>query len=181
MEVLVLVGGRVGGHTDRLCHEVVSSLPEDMDVTLLHISELDIAQCTGCDACKSNGGCVFDDGMGEVLRRFDDSDMVIFATPVRFNGPSSQIKTVLDRFQVLWNVPGIVGHRMRHMGLIMTAGSDNPDPNPNLKIFRSFCASFGGRWMGHVLLTGTDSVDTDNKGCARSMMDQISAAIGDSK
>ena len=107
------------------------------------------------------------------MRAFDDADLVVFATPVRFNGMSSQIKTVVDRFQLLWNAPDIIEHRKRFMGLVMTAGSDNPDPKPNLKVFRSFCMSFGGVWAGDAVLSGTDSKDVDYEGCASDIADQF--------
>ena len=111
--------------------------------------------------------------MSKVITAFDNADIILFATPVRFNGMSSQIKTVVDRFQLLWNSPDVVEHRRRFMGLLMTAGSDNPDPNPNLKVFRSFCLSFGGVWAGSVVLSGTDSGNADYDGCARMMADQL--------
>lgn len=156
---------------------MASSLSDVFSVDCLNVTALDIAHCTGCGSCSSAGTCRFDDDMSKVLRAFDDADVIIFATPVRFNGMSSQIKTVVDRFQLLWNFPDTVEHRRRFMGLMMTAGSDRPDPTPNLKVFRSFCLSFGGVWAGSVVLSGTDFGDVDYDGCARRMADQLIESI----
>ena len=177
MEVLILVGGCKNGHTDTLCGHLTLGLPEGFSVNRLNVSSMDISHCTGCNTCASRGACVHKDDMMKVIESFDRADIVLFATPVRFNGPSSQIKTVLDRFQLLWNSPDLVSHRKRLMGLLMTSGSDNPDVNPNLKVFRSFCASFGGVWTGNVILKGTDSGDVDYDACARSMVDQIVSSV----
>ena len=179
MEVLILVGGRAGGNTERLCHEFVDMLPEGVDSNVLNISRMDISHCIGCDVCKGGDGCCYDDDMSIVMDGFDKADVVLFASPVRFNGPSSIIKTVLDRFQALWNDTGRIEHRRRHIGLMMTSGSDNPDPNPCLKIFRSFCFSFGGEWIGYVLAKGTDSGDTDFRGYAASFYETtVRSVIG---
>ena len=173
MEALILVGGRVGGHTDTLCGSLSQSLSHDFSVRVINISELNVNQCTGCECCKGGRPCRFDDDMGMVIDAFDSADLIVFGTPVRFNGPSSQIKTVLDRFQSVWNDMDRLEHKVRRMCLLMTSGSDSPDPNPNLKIFRSFCCSFGGKWLGHAMLTGTD------KGCGngQSIVNELSDTI----
>lgn len=161
MNVLVLLGGRIGGHTDTLCRNIISSLPGENDVRFLDSCSLDVSDCIGCDLCKTGSGCRFSDDMDEVIERFLVADIILFATPVRFNGPSSQIKRVVDRFQVLWNSPDRLEGKTRYLGLVMSAGSDDPDVAPILKIFRSFAVWFGGRWVGHAIVTGTDSGNAD--------------------
>ena len=175
MKVLIISGGAYGGYTDRMCGDLSSILSGEHEVRRMS-SELDIAQCTGCQAC-SGGRCRFDDDMGTVFREFEEADAVIFSTPVRFNGPSSQIKIIMDRFQEIWNNPGRMEARPRLMGLMMTSGSPNPDIRPNLTIFRSFCMSFGGVWIGHSIVKDTDSGSADLKEGAKEMADQLSSAM----
>ena len=179
MEILILVGGRVGGNTERLCSELVGMFPDGVVSNLLNISKMDISHCIGCERCKGGDGCIHDDDMSVVFEAFDRADVVLFATPVRFNGPSSIIKTMMDRFQELWNDAGVVEHRRRYMGLLMTSGSDNPNTDPCLRIFRSFCLSFGGEWIGYVLAPGTDSGRTDFGKYAESFYDtMVNSVIG---
>lgn len=148
-----------------------------MSAEVINVTELDISFCTGCESCKGGSGCIHDDDMRIVLDAFDRADVVVFSTPIRFNGPSSMIKTVLDRFQELWNDAGRVDHRPRYMGLLMTAGSVNPDPNPSLKIFRSFCASFGGVWLGHSIMSGTDEGCDGATACVDDFISQMMDTI----
>ncbi|MGN1045401.1 MAG: flavodoxin family protein [Candidatus Methanomethylophilaceae archaeon] len=175
MKVLIISGGMSGGYTDRMCGDLCSMLSGEHDVTRLPC-DLDISQCTGCQAC-SGGACVFDDDMDVVFREFGKADAVIFSTPVRFNGPSSQIKTLMDRFQELWNNPDRVEARPRLMGLMMTCGSSNPDIRPNLTVFRSFCMSFGGVWIGHSLVKCTDSGEADIRSGAAEMADRLLSSV----
>ena len=56
-----------------------------------------------CDGCMRNGGtCVLRDDMAEVLRLFQEADVLVLATPVYFYGVSAQIKTFIDRTYPIW-------------------------------------------------------------------------------
>lgn len=65
---------------------------------------LKIHGCTACEHC-SNGlhPCVFNDDMTEILQHLQTCDMVVFATPVYYYGPTAQIKAALDRFYSIDN------------------------------------------------------------------------------
>lgn len=156
MKVLIMSGSSSDGNTMRQCQSFSRSLPAGWECDIADLSRMDISHCLGCGACR-NGACVHDDDMKDIIRRFDASDVIVFATPVRFNGPSSLVKTVIDRFQQVWNDPGSVTARPRRMTFMASSGSDNPDLRPCTTIFRSFCLSFGGEWVEPYVLKGTDS------------------------
>ncbi|MGN0261415.1 MAG: flavodoxin family protein [Eggerthellaceae bacterium] len=75
--------------------------PEDQ-VNLLSVADLDIDPCVGCNACLDSGGCVFDDGMSQVLDLLGGTDYLYVICPVYFAGPPSQMKALLDRLQPLF-------------------------------------------------------------------------------
>ncbi len=176
MKVLVISGGSARGNTSVQCQSFVSSLPEGWETEVIRIGDRDIRHCDGCDSCV-NGVCKHDDHMGKVLDSFDSADAVVFATPIRFNGPSSSIKTVLDRFQLVWRSPERISHRRRFMTFMASSGSDNPDPRPCTTIFRSFCLSFGGEWVEPHLFAGTDRSTDGLSEAAASFALQFSSEI----
>jgi len=53
--------------------------------------------CDACGKCKSEGKCVQNDGLTDILNDLVKADVAIFSTPVYFNGPSAQFKTLIDR------------------------------------------------------------------------------------
>lgn len=177
MEVLILVGSRVGGYTDSLCHRLVDALPTEFHTNLINVTSLDINHCTGCESCRTTEGCVFHDDMDMILDAFFSADIVVFASPVRFNGPSSQIKTVLDRFQSVWNNPGPLSHRRVRMCLAMTSGTVEPNIRPILNIFRSFCVSIGGVWIGEAVMTDTDHGDGDEGRTVKVLSELVSGSL----
>ena len=56
-----------------------------------------------CDGCMGNGGtCVLHDDMADVLKLFQEANVLVLATPVYFYGVSAQIKTFIDRTYPIW-------------------------------------------------------------------------------
>jgi multimeric flavodoxin WrbA len=69
------------------------------DVELVHAKELDISPCLGCSICifKTPGQCVQKDDMGDLFLKLFTANVVVWATPVYFTGPTAQLKTIVDR------------------------------------------------------------------------------------
>lgn len=155
MKVLVISGGAASGNTSVQCQTFLSSLPERWGREMIRVGDLIINHCDGCGSC-AGGECRHDDDMAKVIGAFDSADAVVFATPIRFNGPSSAVKAVIDRFQVVWESPDLIEKKRRFMTFIASSGSDKPDIKPCTTIFRSFCFAFGGEWIEPHVFTGTD-------------------------
>ena len=65
--------------------------------------EQKIGFCRACDGCMRNGGtCVLKDDMNEILKMFQEADVLVLATPVYFYGISAQMKTFIDRTYPIW-------------------------------------------------------------------------------
>jgi len=59
----------------------------------------EIQPCNECGTCffKTPGKCRLKDGMSEMISRFMDSDIVVFATPVFIDNVTALTKTFIDR------------------------------------------------------------------------------------
>lgn len=69
------------------------------EVHILHVGKMQIKDCLGCEYChiKGNGTCVLKDDMQKVLPVLNDSDMLVFATPVYYRGITSYLSAVIHR------------------------------------------------------------------------------------
>ena len=56
----------------------------------------------GCFACLHRDGCVLGDGMNALYSEVQNSDIIVFATPVYYYAVSGQLKTFLDRLNPLY-------------------------------------------------------------------------------
>lgn len=95
---------RKNGNSQMLCEQFKKGAEEKgHTATLVRLMEKKIGFCCACDGCMRNGGtCVLNDDMAEILKLFQEADVLVLATPVYFYGISAQMKTFIDRTYPIW-------------------------------------------------------------------------------
>lgn len=128
-----------------------------LDCSLFHPSKMRIAHCSGCNQCK-NGICSIDDDMKEILDSVSESELVFLLMPIHFSGPSSLIKTVMDRFQPCWfNELGFRGK----ICTIMCAGGKKPCYSYSEGIVRAFSITTGMEINSFLQISNTDELEPE--------------------
>lgn len=99
-KVLVIMGSpRTGGNTNILCQKFVKMLKKEIpekDVYVANIGfESELHPCKCCGACIEE--CPIDDSIKEILLHFDESDFVVWFTPIYFFQMTGQSKVLIDR------------------------------------------------------------------------------------
>ena len=103
MKVCVIFGSpHKKGKTAALLAEYIKKLPNNADVTIVNCYDEAVSPCVDCGVCKKTGSCVKRD-MDSIYKAVEESDMLIFASPVYNLSFPSPMKAVLDRFQVYFN------------------------------------------------------------------------------
>ena len=87
MKILVLNGSPKREQSDTMCitraflEGMRDAAPQEIDV--IDVIDRHIEYCTGCFACKMNGGtCIHDDDMRAVLNKILESDLLLFSFPL---------------------------------------------------------------------------------------------------
>lgn len=104
--VAFLGSPRPHGNTDSLAESVLKGAREaGLESESFALRAMKIHPCTGCEHCWEGGKrCIFQDD-GEVLYdALAACDVFLFATPVYWYGPTTYMKTLLDRL-VVFNRP----------------------------------------------------------------------------
>ena len=122
MKILVLNGSPKRDRSDTLC--ITRAFLEGMraaaeqEVRVIDVIDRRIAYCTGCFACKRNGGaCVHDDDMRPILEEILESDLLLFSFPLYCYGMPAPLKALLDRTMPLSSLAmRKVGERYEHVG-----------------------------------------------------------------
>lgn len=136
------------GVTDILLQQFLAGAEEaGAEIETIYLSRKKINYCKGCLNCwlVHPGRCVQKDDMTEILDKWREAEMIVYASPVYVDGFTAQMKTMMDRFVTIGQ-PFIMkrdGHS-RHPGhekyrrkaraktvLISTCGfgeADNFDP-----------------------------------------------------
>ena len=88
------------------------------EVHIIDVIDRHIEYCTGCFACKRNGGtCIHDDDMRGILEEILASDVLLFSFPLYSYGMPAPLKALLDRTMPLSSMAmQKVGDRYEHVG-----------------------------------------------------------------
>ena len=100
MRVLVIVGAKKNGQTDKLTGQFVKgALSSGHDVETVNLFTLkDVHGCIDCQTCKRNGGtCIWKDDVAPLMEKVIAADVLVFASPVYFFSITSQLKLFMDR------------------------------------------------------------------------------------
>jgi len=154
MKAAIICGSRDGGFTAEMCRSFAKGLAvHDIHSEVFFPIDMDIAHCTGCGSCSENGKCNISDDMDIFYMTFGGCDLLVLATPIHFSGPSSVIKTVIDRFQTIWFRKG------RHPAFsaaLLSGGGPSPDYKSTISIFKAFSATAETEWLGYLAIPNTD-------------------------
>ncbi|MBF0559799.1 MAG: flavodoxin family protein [Nitrospirae bacterium] len=134
-KILVLTGSpRKNGNTNTVVGWFAEGAKEAgadvevIDTALLKSRNNGCIACLGCQK-SDKYECVVEDDVKPVLARIPDFDVLVFATPTYFFGPSAQLKLVIDRMYSLIKFDPTEGNYVHNLGhlkwaLICTGGGD---------------------------------------------------------
>ena len=122
MKILVLNGSpkREKSDTMHITRAFLEGMQEaaPQKIHVIDVIDRHIAYCTGCFACKVNGGtCIHDDDMQTILNEILESDLLLFSFPLYCYSMPAPLKTLLDRTMPLSSMAmRKVGERYEHAG-----------------------------------------------------------------
>lgn len=69
------------------------------EVDILHVGKMKINGCLACEYChgKGEGKCIQKDDMEKVMPAYQESDMIVFATPIYYAGMTAQLSAAIQR------------------------------------------------------------------------------------
>ena len=137
----------------------------EQDIHIVDVIDRRIEYCTGCFACKRNGGtCIHDDDMREILDEILETDLLLFSFPLYSYGMPAHLKALLDRTMPLSGLAmRKVGERYAHVGqadlsrlrYLMICGCGFPNSKQNFEpAVMQFKLCFPG---DHTILTVPES------------------------
>jgi len=107
MKVLIIIGsGRKRGNTANVANLLIKRIEEKaskdgnvLEIDKLHLSDYDLRHCIGCRNCMDRGEdrCPLNDDLYIIKKKMDESDVIIFGSPVYIDNVSSMMKSLIDR------------------------------------------------------------------------------------
>jgi len=170
MKITTVLGSpRKKGNTSKVLDWVEDGLKaHGHNVDRIRLTDYKVNGCKGCWTCKKfadQSGCPQKDDAVEILGRVMDSDVVLYATPVYFWGPTAQIKAFIDRHCSLVTGYGTPQWQSlmegRQTGLVVTC-EDGVEDNVDLlvEMFKRFANYLKCAHSGELIVPFATSPDT---------------------
>ncbi len=102
---------RQNSHSTALLEKVLEGCKsraqaQDMTINIETITpfKMNINTCTSCFSCSETATCIFNDDMDFWIddEGFNNSEIIILASPIYFNGLPSHVKKLIDRCQPIY-------------------------------------------------------------------------------
>ena len=107
MKLLAINGSRrKKGNTNELIQSLLA--PADKGGTqteTIFLGDYDIGACTGCEGCRSSWECVIRDDFAQIVKKIDDADGIVLASPTYWYSVTSDMKRFIDRCYSLIQFP----------------------------------------------------------------------------
>lgn len=156
MKILAVVGSLRNGNSNFLVDEAIREIRdiENVQVTKVHLKDIEMRFCDGCLVCDDTGECVYSDDMSRLISQVRETDAFIFATPARWGLLSGEMKTFLDRLN-----PLAVNEELKNKrAIIIAVGQSEAEECQSIKLaaksLEIFCNDAGISVVDSVIVCG---------------------------
>lgn len=158
MATWVIIAGSpyAQGKCARAAQEVARMIECDpcATVQLFFLPDLEVHGCIGCDSCKDDGACIYNDDAQTVQSALDTADAALVIAPIYFAGIPSQLKALLDRFQpYFWKRQALLDQQTQlpvKRPLVLALVGEGGDPYGAEHAFASLASPFALADLGVV-------------------------------
>jgi multimeric flavodoxin WrbA len=111
--------------TGRLVQAVLDGAAErGATAELIEIGDLEIDYCIGCSVCYATGECIHEDDFAWIFDKMLEADGIVMGSPNYVNGPTAQIKAMIDRMADAIHCQAFTG---KYGCSVSTAGGSQAD------------------------------------------------------
>jgi len=162
MNVLILNGSpRKNGNTSLMIREFLKYLNDEKfthEILVLH--GMKIKPCNDCRACKSGDLlCTVEDEMQDIYQKIDNSQLLIFATPIYWYTTTAQMKLLIDRLRPYYKNEKLKGKKAI---LFLPAGSGSGDCDLTIEMFKKVFNTLQVEFVGAATAKAYDEGDVLN-------------------
>lgn len=107
LNVLSINGSRrKNGNTEHLIESILTSAKKGgLKIESIFLGDYNIGACTGCEGCRSSWECVIKDDFGQIVKKMDEAEGIVLASPTYWYSVTSDMKRFIDRCYSLIQFP----------------------------------------------------------------------------
>lgn len=168
---------RKNGNTSSLTNNFISRFKglEGFNLSTSYLYDLEIKPCIDCRACKQNNlVCAVKDDMQSIYKKLENTDIIIFATPIYWFAPTAVTKALIDRLRPYYGNKRLAGKKA---AVILVAGVGEKDCDLTIQGFERIFASLGIEFLGYVTSKAYDIGESEKDKKAMRSVELLSNAI----
>jgi multimeric flavodoxin WrbA len=150
MKIAILNGSpRKNGNTAIMVNQLVDYLsgPEYF-INIIPLHNYRIEPCLDCRGCKKGQmTCIAQDEMNIIYREMQTADLIVFATPIYWYGPTGKMKLLIDRLRPYFSNRRLSGKKA---ALLLPAAAGEADCDLTIEMFRRVFNALGIEYAGVV-------------------------------
>lgn len=149
MKVMLINGSpRKNGATGTVLRKMGEMLLsyKNVEIDLVHLADLKMEYCKGCEVCYKKGGCIIKDDAEALASRLQNVDAVIVGSPTYASNVSGLMKTFIDRGHF------VIEQALVRKYVVIVATGENYGKQDVVKILRKLVVYSGGRICGSLAL-----------------------------
>ncbi|MBQ6234819.1 MAG: flavodoxin family protein [Clostridia bacterium] len=153
MKITILNGSPRMGNTAAMVNAFAEGAKAaGHEVEILDVGKMKINGCLACEYChgKGEGKCIQKDDMEKVMPAYQDSDMLVMASPIYFAAPTSQIQAAIQRIYPLGKPA-----KATKAALLLSSMAGGYDVA--IAQYKTLTAMFGLQDMGICTATGDEN------------------------
>ncbi len=161
-KILILIGSpRKNGNSKSISKRLHDKInPELYEVEVQHLYDYQIDACIDCRVCKKGEMiCKVNDGMQQLYPKIDTCNVLIFATPIYWFGPTAKTKLLVDRLRPYFGNKRLSGKRG---ALLLPVGSGPCDCDLTIEQFRRTFTALNMKFLGAVTATAFNVGGAEN-------------------
>ena len=107
MKILSINGSRrKKGNTESLIQSILTPAQKGgAQIESIFLGDYQIGACTGCEGCASSWECIIRDDFTQVIKKIDEADGIVLASPTYWYSVTSDMKRFIDRCYSLIQFP----------------------------------------------------------------------------
>jgi multimeric flavodoxin WrbA len=176
-KIEILIGSpRKRGNTYLMSKMLIDKLDkENFDSNVSFLYDYEIKPCIDCRGCKKETMvCILKDEMQDLYPRIEKADILIFATPIYWFGPSAKTKLMLDRLRPHYANKRLTGKRV---ALLLPAGTGAPDCDLTIEMFKRSAGVLQLNYIGEVTAKAYDIGEANQDESALDSISHLAAQI----
>jgi multimeric flavodoxin WrbA len=147
LKILSINGSRrKKGNTEFLLQSIINPVQKSgVQAESIFLGDYNIGACTGCEGCKSSWECIIKDDFSQLIKKIDEADGIVLASPTYWYSVTSDMKRFIDRCYSIIQFPV---NRKSWIGKYQGAGK--------ACVTAAVCEQFEESAMGNTLSLLTD-------------------------